>query len=147
MKSVSGRVYVMATEDDDVLKIGYSVLPRQRMRAVGCKAVLHETAFYENAYLIEQAAHGALAAHGLGNELFRVGLDAAKAAIAHAEARTPTIEPPPPTRNINIRVDPDMEVLIDDMCRQKTPIPTVSQLMRQALVEKAERDLKRGVRR
>jgi uncharacterized protein (DUF1778 family) len=50
-------------------------------------------------------------------------------------------------KQINLRIDPELDALIDDMRRQKKPIPTVSQLMRQALVEKAERDLKRGTAR
>lgn len=50
-------------------------------------------------------------------------------------------------KQINLRIDPELDALIDDMRRQNKPIPTVSQLMRQALMEKAERDLKRSVRR
>ncbi len=50
-------------------------------------------------------------------------------------------------KQINLRIDPELDALIDDMRRQKKPIPSVSELMRQALVEKAERDLKRAVAR
>lgn len=50
-------------------------------------------------------------------------------------------------KQINLRIDPELDALIDDMRRQTRPIPSVSELMRQALVEKAERDLKRAARR
>ncbi len=50
-------------------------------------------------------------------------------------------------KQVNVRIDADLEGMIDDLRGQQRPIPTLSQLLRQALVEKAERDLKRVTRR
>ena len=36
-------------------------------------------------------------------------------------------------KQINLRVDAELDALIDDMRRQKKPIPSISELMRQAL--------------
>ena len=43
-------------------------------------------------------------------------------------------------KQINLRIDPDLEVMIEDMRRTRTPIPSVSEITRQALVEKYQRE-------
>jgi hypothetical protein len=46
-------------------------------------------------------------------------------------------------KQINLRTDDELDGIIDDLRRAQKPIPSISQLIRQALLEKAERDLKR----
>lgn len=47
-------------------------------------------------------------------------------------------------KQINLRLTDDLDQIVDELRRQHKPIPSASEILRQALQEKADRDLKRG---
>lgn len=46
-------------------------------------------------------------------------------------------------KQINLRLTDELNELVDELRRQTKPLPSASEILRQALMEKAERDLKR----
>ena len=153
-------VYVIDLGEGAV-KIGHSIHPQQRRKALKldhCEFG-YISKVYEQAELVERAAHKILQGEKIYGETFRVSVERACEAIAAAEqliygGLQPDDYSPPegreheyPRQQINIIVTEE-ELKMVDALRRSWPhgIPTVSDVWRQALRELYEQRLKKASR-
>lgn len=149
----SGSVYVIS--GDIGLKVGFSRLPENRAIALGQKSekkykVLYKTPMYECASRIEAEAHRLLAWARLHprQEWFDVTLHEAMEAINKAiELIGPLTSEDGRDRLFHVRLDEKAWAAVEAIRRAASPIPSVSEVLRQAVVEKAEREAKASSRK
>lgn len=147
MKKYAGRVYVMATEHPNVVKVGFSVDPENRCKQLALKGVCHSSSPFANAAKIERAAHDLLALAGkrVKGELFYATVEEAIAAIQRAAEMVGPIPldddyaPASRFKQINVRLDDHDEQVLDEIRRLEPDLPDRSKMIRRLIHERANK--------
>lgn len=153
----NAKLYVMRAEDGSI-KLGYSSDPARRAKQFGRPVeILHETDVIEHVDKIEKLAHRVLALHGshLRGEWFEATLADALLAIEIATRQAENQElslggklkrsgymtprPAGELVQINIRVDDDVLAAVEDIRSMSRPIPSVSKVWRDAILNERDR--------
>ena len=146
----NAKIYVMRAADGTI-KLGHSRNPLERAKQVGRPVeVVHMTDVLEQVEKIERLAHRVLALHGrhIRGEWFEATLADALTAIEIAMRQAENTElalggrlgiARPQTRLVVLRLDDVTIRAIDDIRAMSRPIPTISDVIRDAVM----RDLQR----
>lgn len=150
------KVYAIAQANTGLVKVGVSRDPLRRLSGIRTSSPhelrLEHAVEVDDAYAVERVAHSMLAEWRVAGEWFNVSIEQARAAINLASEDVHGIKAPVAsldaqprpkrsrefTRTFTMRASPEFMAMLSELaeCEGGYPLPTHSDLIRQAVDEK-----------
>lgn len=147
----NAHVYVISSSVGNV-KIGMSIDPEGRRDALQANTgvalrLVSQTKRLDHAQLVERTAHKLLASKRMFGEWFDVTPDEAIAAVQNAiDLVDSGAAVSHPRLQLNVRIDADLHQAIEEVRKLSSPIPTVTEVIRRAVLELRDRQRQKAGR-